>query len=422
MYKATAAFHSERAGFFAACLYNVSFYAGVTAGIYLMPDSPQMVFWTFSLWMISLICKDDRNWKAWLVFGASAGLCIMSKVHGVFLWGGLGLFILFKKREWLRLPHFYAAAFITLIIISPILFWNIQNDFATYRFHSKRVTLTETTESNFSFFQEVLHQTFFNNPLNVFLSITGLVALLRNRIERFTPLIIFSFIGLPLVLILLVVSTFRDTVLIHWSGPAYVSLIPLAAMQLALLNKDPIFPRLLKIAAAVYIILLFSWVVAVNFYTGTWGSKQASTLGWGDISLDTKGWKEAGEEFKQFYNSEVANGRIKPSTPMTSTYWWGAHVEYYFCRPTGMTMIGLGPINQVHQYHWFNKKRLPQVSMDEAYCIMPSDDNYRPPLSYYDSAQVVRQITIYRSGKPAHTFRVYRLWGWKGFLQHLIDL
>lgn len=420
IYQAVRIIHSQKAGFAAACLYSASFYSGLTAGVYLMPDAPQMFFWTFCLWMVAKITIDEKSWINWTLFGLSAGLCIMSKVHGVFIWGGLGLFVLLKKRNWLRLPQLYLAALLTVLIISPILFWNIQNDFATYRFHSKRVTFTETTHSDFSFFQEVLHQYIFNNPLNVTLTLIGLFSLFRKKIADYVPLQICAFMGIPLTMTLLVISTFRDTVLIHWSGPAYVSLIPIAAVQLTLFDKK-IYYRLLKIATGIYALSLITWVCAVNFYPGTWGSKNEALLGYGDISLDTKGWKEAGKKFKEFYKSEVEKGTIKPATPMTATYWWGAHIEYYFCRPAGIQMIGLGPIDQVHQYHWFNKERLPQVSMNEALCIIPSDDNYVPPAAYYNTIKLIHTISIHRNNKPAHYFRVYKLDGWKGYTQKVIN-
>ena len=121
---------NERAGCFAACLYNASFYAGITAGIFVMPDSPQMIFWTWSLWMIASILKDESNWKNWILFGISTGLCIMSKVHGVFIWVGIGLYILIYKRNWFANPyviysccykHFYLFADIIMEYSNTIL-------------------------------------------------------------------------------------------------------------------------------------------------------------------------------------------------------------------------------------------------------------------------------------------------------------
>src|SRR4029078_9894213 len=76
LFRAVALLHSERAGWFAAVLYNISFYSGITAGLYILPDSPQMVFWTLALLLIARITKEENSWKLWLLFGLVAGLCI----------------------------------------------------------------------------------------------------------------------------------------------------------------------------------------------------------------------------------------------------------------------------------------------------------------------------------------------------------
>ena len=124
MYKCVTQLKNERAGFIAACLYNASFYAGVTTGIFILPDSPQMVFWTWSLYMLVLITQNETSWKYWLLFGITSGLCIMSKVHGLYIWIGLGCFIFFYKRNWLLNIKMYTALAISIAICLPILFWN----------------------------------------------------------------------------------------------------------------------------------------------------------------------------------------------------------------------------------------------------------------------------------------------------------
>src|SRR5579885_2262209 len=44
---------NEKAGFVAALLYTSSLYASVIAGIFILPDSPQMLFWVSSLYVLS---------------------------------------------------------------------------------------------------------------------------------------------------------------------------------------------------------------------------------------------------------------------------------------------------------------------------------------------------------------------------------
>ena len=168
LFKTVSLLHSERAGWFAALLYNISFYSGITAGLYILPDSPQMVFWTLALLLIVRITKDENNWRHWLAFGVVSGLCIMSKVHGAFLWIGLGMYILFLKNSWLKKPHVYIAFLITVIIISPIFFWNLKYDFATFHFHVSRVHVDEFILQWRFFFKELGSQAGFNNPINFF--------------------------------------------------------------------------------------------------------------------------------------------------------------------------------------------------------------------------------------------------------------
>src|SRR6185312_5993600 len=40
---------NERTGFYAAVLYNTSIYSGIIAGVFILPDSPQIVFWLAAL-------------------------------------------------------------------------------------------------------------------------------------------------------------------------------------------------------------------------------------------------------------------------------------------------------------------------------------------------------------------------------------
>ncbi len=416
LYKAVSLVHNERAGWLAACLYNASFYAGMIAGIFIWPDSPQMVFWTFSLWMIARIAKNDRSWMNWLLLGAGAGICIMCKVHGVFIWVGFGLFVLFRKREWLARPQLYAALLLTLVIASPILIWNIQNDFMTYRFHSQRVAINKTSINPDSFTRELLGQFLLNNPFNVLLSVAGLAAWRKRRVSGTPALWAYNLIGLPLAIVLLFISTFRDTYP-HWSGPAYVSLIPLAAIYLAGTDEKVLFPKMARWALTGCLAFFAGWQALVHFFPGTVGDKSPVTLGSGDVTLDLHGWEKAGKEFASFYRSEQEKGLMPPGAPVVAYKWWGAHIDYYFCRPAEAQLIGLGAAQDAHHYLWSNSWRSSQVNMTSAYCIVPSDEYYDVKEkygSYYTSIEPITAIEAPRNGRPAHRFHVFRLTGWKG--------
>lgn len=409
IYKTIATISSERAAMIGTFLYNISFYATISAGTIMTPDVPQMVFWTLSMYMITKIFKDVNRWKYWLLFGISAGLCIMSKVHGVFLWGGFFLYAVFYMRELFFKKQAYAAALITMLIISPILIWNIQNDFITYRFHSDRVAIEKEAALHWlSLLREIIGQVFVNNPFNIALVFIFLFS--KKALSDAAPIRVFKFIALPLLGIIFVIALFRQS-LPHWSGPVYVTLLPIAAIGLSQLSLRTA-TNTLRWAFGYTGIFLLMLIAAVNFYPGSFGKKSEPNLGKGDISLDAFGWREAGEKFGMLYKSTS----IVSKPPLVCNDWWGAHEEYYFARPLGIPMIGLGTVSNLHHYAWRNKYTLPKTNMDTAFCIVHSDEYYDPRKAYadyYSTVDSVTTINILRGNKPAHNFYVYRLSGWR---------
>ena len=435
IYQACTTIHSAKAGLFGVCLYHASFYASVTAGIFIMPDTPQMVFYTISLWMIARITKDTGNWFNWLAFGAAAGLCIMSKVYGAFLWTGLGLFALMKKREWFSQPYIYGAFLVTAAMASPILVWNFQNDFLTYKFHSSRADVTSGGFSLILFCREVVNQVLYNNPFNVIVIVTALTAFLKKRKAENDALSIFNFIALPLAVLLLGIAFFRDTTLPHWSGPAYVALIPLAAVHLTG-TRNQYAKRIIIAALSALGLFLVVWQYLIHYAPEPIGVRDVDKKsfqaardfvkrlysGFENFQLiaETKNsWERADEAFLQLYEQESKSGRMEKNAPVICYKWWGAHIEYYFCHPNNIPMIGLGEPNELHEYLFMNAERKDSANLNTAYCIVPADDNYNVQVKYspyYHKIEKPSLITVKRERKPDVKFYVYKLRGWKNRL------
>lgn len=405
---------SPKAGWISVCLYNASFYAGLTAGMLIMPDAPQMLFWTFCLWMLTKIFKEEGTIKWWILFGIGSGLCIMSKVHGVYIWVGLVLYILLYNRKMLQNKGIYIAAAITMLLISPILLWNIKNSFVTYRFHSERIIIHGYLFNINNFIAELLQEVVVNNPVNFILIISVLVK--WKEIKNLQSVLrCFVLIGVSLIIVVLFLSLFRNTRPI-WSGPGYVTLIPLTSYWLAH-NNSKYLVLFRKIAVPLFIITVISLWLFIETRPGTYGVKQPNNLGRHDISLDQYGWEKAGRSFAGLYAEMVDKGQIKLGTPLICNNWWGAHEEFYFARPAHTTMIGLGPVMELHQYMWTNFERLPMSKMDTAICIIHSDENYDAKKAYndyYSTIDTVGIITSNRNKIPAHRFYVLKLTGWHG--------
>ncbi|GAA4337787.1 ArnT family glycosyltransferase [Flaviaesturariibacter amylovorans] len=404
--------HSARAGWYAALLYNASVYASIIAGLFILPDSPQMLFWCAALHTLVSIDADPKRWKPWLLFGLLTGLTILSKVHGAFLWLGLGLYILARRRTWLARPQLYVAALFTAALASPILLWNIQNDFITYRFHSGRVTVQDGIHLS-GFGRELGGQFLYNNPVIVVGTVLALLALRKRRFAVREPLRLFTFIALPMIGVLLAIALFRDT-LPHWSGPAWVTLLPLTAIFLATRRERPV-PRLPQHALA-FTGLLVAVAIALTFAVpGTLGKKDPKELGFGDFTLDLHGWREAGPEFAALYLREKNEGRMPAGAPLVAHRWFpAAHLEYYFAAPNEIPVLGLGDLHNIHHYAWRNRFALHAMDLTKAWCVVPSNEWYDARTQFrewYAQADSVTTITQTRGGQPARYFTVWRLSG-----------
>jgi len=260
--------HNEKAGWYAALLYNCSVYTGIIAGMFILPDSPQMPFWTASLYLMSCILFDDKNNehhfgdtgnrfnkdeiaqvrtftitnKEWqfLLLGLTIGLATLSKVHALFLWAGFGLFILIKQRKIFASPFLYVGGLVTVVCLFPIVYWNIQNKFITYTFHSERVT--HHTIQFDAFIQELIGELLYQNPVVYVLLVIGIIFCIKQKalfpINRAIWLLCMS---VPMLLVFWGVSLFNPT-LPHWSGPAFIPLMLLSGIYLSE-NQYVLFPQ-----------------------------------------------------------------------------------------------------------------------------------------------------------------------------------
>ncbi len=415
---------NEQAGFIAALLFTVSPYSSIIAGFLVIPDAPQLMFWLWSvLLMLKLIDTSKRKQKTrWrlLLLGVAIGCCIMCKVHGVYLWIGFFLYILFYQRKLLREQFLFYAALITAVIISPILYWNIHNNFITYRYHSNRVGFFSALRPG-DFFRELSGEIVYNNPIIFGILVLAMIMMLRN--QRFISLSLqrlLLLLSLPLIMTVLLMSFFKDT-LPHWTGPAYTTLIPVVAAYLAerqALLKQVVIPAPVKWASGLIIVLLISIFSAVHWLPVNIGKKDDFHLGEGDPMLDMSGFHQLRYQFDSLYRIDIKNGLVQPQTFVVSDYWFpAAHFDYYVCRPLQLSFLAIGDLPAIHHYAWLNATRPFLTPGNDAYFITVSN-YYNPPspklVAQFEKVVAPVLLTQYRNGATVRHFIVYRLLHYKG--------
>lgn len=407
----------EKSGIIAAVLYSASIYSSIIAGIFILPDAPQLFFWMGSIYfLINIVHPENQSLPKkfyLLLFGLCTGFCIMSKVHGVFLWFGYGLYVLLFDRKTLTNGYFYVAIFITAVIISPILFWNIDNNFITYSFHSKRVAINGGINYN-SFIREFFGGMLYNNPINYFLIVCSLIACWKNKIAIAVPHIrILLFLSLPLIGGLLFISLFRET-LPHWSGPGYTTLIILTSCYLS--EAKTKLQKLIPYSLYLITVISFLGILVIRFYPGTLGDKTAITLGSKDATLDMYDWNYFKTEFEKIHQSDIATAQTKTNFIVNNKWFPGAHIDNYIAQPLKMDFVAIGKLEDIHTYHWLNQYRKPLRKGGDAYFITVSNNYSDPNLIYASQFETInkpRIIKQYRSGREVRNLYVYLMQDYK---------
>ncbi len=411
---------NEQTGWFAAILYTTGIYTSVIAGTFIIPDSPQVVFWLGALVvMYEIILRTDQqqlvSLQHWLLFGLLTGLCVLCKVHGIFLWLGFGIYILFYQRELLKNYRLYLAVLLTLMVISPIAWWNFQNDFITYRFHSERIAVKESLLHFDYFFQAIGGQLLYNNPINAVLILVSFWKL--RSMNYLNPMGVRFIIvnGLPIILIVTGMSLF-NSMLPHWSGPGFLVLSFLAAAWLdEKSERKPTskFPVVMKASLSLISVAALIAVLLINFYPGTLGSKNPERYGDGDFTLDMYGWEKFSTEFGPWLEGQKADLQLPSNIKIISDKWFpAAHIDFYVASQIDMKVIGVGQVTDLHQYYWLNGFRPALKKGENALCIIPTNDPSNMEnsyLRYFSSATILKTFESRRGGELTRYFEVYLL-------------
>lgn len=228
MYQFARAWFSHSAGVLAALLLQIlPVYFG--CGFIATMDSALVFFWMLCMVGVTSALRGNRSW-GWYVAGVALGLAMLSKYIGVFLAAGTVLAVV-SHRPWRRhllTVHPYLALLLALVLFSPVVIWNVQHDWASFRFQFVDRwggnPLSLSSILSFVGFQVVV-------VTPVVLLASGLLAarLFRGRHRLRAPrhIIALAF-SLPLLLIM-AYKSLRYGVHISWTIPAYLSLFPVVS-------------------------------------------------------------------------------------------------------------------------------------------------------------------------------------------------
>jgi dolichol-phosphate mannosyltransferase len=123
----------------AGARWAVVLYAGQPAtfliGSWGFPDAPLLFFWMLTLTLVWQALETRRpGW--WLAAGVALGGGMLSKYTAAFLVPSVLLYLVCsgRDRRWLATPWPYLAGICSLVVFTPVLYWNWSHQWASFHF------------------------------------------------------------------------------------------------------------------------------------------------------------------------------------------------------------------------------------------------------------------------------------------------
>lgn len=146
MYRLTTKLFGSRAGLWAVISFNLAPVFTLAHASWILPDGPLIFFSLATANIVTGIVLTDlpprRATLLWIAAGICAGLAMISKYHGAFLFLAILTFLITvpEQRRWLAMPGPWLGAFAAFIIFLPVLVWNLQHGLVGATFQADRLS------------------------------------------------------------------------------------------------------------------------------------------------------------------------------------------------------------------------------------------------------------------------------------------
>ncbi len=244
--------------------------------IMLMPDTLLFLLILPIIFTVIKIEKEN-SLKSWLILGMLLGLAGLSKYTAVLFIVPIILYILIRKRYDLFItPKMIPAVLIALFIISPVIIWNIQNDWSSFTYQSEHV-VGENSINLKGFFTSLGAQFGAYNPFLFPLAFYGLY---KSLYSKNATLLLTALFGLVLISFFTYAALYK-TALPHWSALFYMLFIPLGSYYALRASK--------KLSTYVKFSIAFGLIVSAIAYAEL-GLKFIPQKDYQSLHRDIYGW------------------------------------------------------------------------------------------------------------------------------------
>jgi hypothetical protein len=395
--------HTATVGYAATLLIAVSPYRGLIVSTMAMPDTPLMFFWLLALYDAVKFFLPRNSEKpahsSLLRIGLWIGLAGLSKYTAVFLWLGIGLYLLLYDRKTLKSWRLYVSLLITAICFLPVVVWNAGKGFVSFTFHGERVGFFDGF-APVHFLTEIVGEIFYANPFVFTAIFCALIAGVRMRRKcRFAFFRLFLCVALPFIGTFWLAS-FGHKLLPHWTAPAYVTLIFPAATLIAekyAAGRRTWF-KSVKVSAVAFAAI---WVLAVMQAKVDLFSLKRHAIQ--DFTTEISTWRKTGEIFTKEAQVAEKKGLMPVAAPIIASRWYpAANLDMYAALPSGRKVLTIGDVSRTHKYDEITELRGGIISGTDAWFVTDDYDYIDPKAmrEQFSEVKLYKTFTVNRCGVP----------------------
>ncbi|WP_415395861.1 ArnT family glycosyltransferase [Sulfurimonas sp. CS5] len=336
------------------------------------PDSPLILFYSITLYYSYRAIFYGKTID-YALTGVLLGLMMLSKYTAILFVFTLLIFIFLKRRDILFKTNFYLAIFLSVIVVSPMLFWNYQHDWISFTFQ-----LDHGSTENFEIYPHLFFE-FFGGQFGIFSPVfTGVLFyfLVKDKLYYKNDKLFFLALSTITILLFFFYKSFFTRMELNYTAPAYIS----GAILTAYIFEHYKLVRLFKVGLIIAIILTIIGRFGFLFYLEIvqdrmYGNKEAVQL----LQTHVK-------EGDSFYGDHLT---------------MAAYLKYYL---KGHPDTDVAPKNRFSQYDMWREKDYLKNGL-----VLTRDPELKRLKALYNDVELVDSITVKKGITKTKTLYIYRV-------------
>lgn len=378
-----------------------AFFAGT---IFILHDTVLHLFWASAIYAMVSYIKTKKNVYIYILF-VSLSFGALSKHTMVFFAIALILWILISK-EWslLKNIHFYFAFIIAFLLITPLLYWNVQNDWENV---DAILNLRSSGGANYkknNLIPFLVAQSLAISPIwffgFIYLGIKNFTKLKKNQFDSIQIFLILISLFLPIFFFCL---SFIKEIQGNWLFPSYLGIAILVSKENHF--EDKIYSNIIK------------WGIIPVLILNLYGFYSAEIISLFKIKLDSHfipGYRDRG--FKEISdNLQILKNELdKDAFTIANRYQDAAILSWYGENQKFVPSIN---ILQKNQYNHWN-----QLEVGKNYFLVYIQENtceksftfFTPYLKFmFDEVQNFEEREIIENGIVIKRYQIWYLKNYK---------